>query len=184
MRHNHKNHISESLCRSVFGFLSKLSEQKFHNYLACEFTALHACSNAEMNLKSSTTNGFNFRIINSLMESWRVRLTWLDCNNGKKPTHIQVRREYSKLGRSFYLLEEQVRSQQSKLVNSCDISQSLSLFSGLKLQVTHQVQSVFSRTLTSKTILWSGQPTGTGCSLQNGFPFRSLIETFRAVGTK
>ena len=23
---------------------------------------------------------FNFRIINTLMESWEVRLTWLDCN--------------------------------------------------------------------------------------------------------
>ena len=32
-----------------------------------------------MNLKSTTTNGFNFRIINSLMEFWGLRLTWLDC---------------------------------------------------------------------------------------------------------
>ena len=32
-----------------------------------------------MNLKSTTTNGFNFRIINSLMELWGLRLTWLDC---------------------------------------------------------------------------------------------------------
>ena len=27
-----------------------------------------------------TSNGFNFRIINSLMHSWGVRLTWFDCN--------------------------------------------------------------------------------------------------------
>ena len=33
--------------------------------------------NADMKLESSTTNGL--RIINSLMESWGVRLTWLDC---------------------------------------------------------------------------------------------------------
>ena len=33
--------------------------------------------NADMNVESSTTNAF--RIINSLMESWGVRLTWLDC---------------------------------------------------------------------------------------------------------
>ena len=37
-------------------------------------------TNAEMNLKSTTTNRFNFRIINSSMGSWGVQLTWLDCN--------------------------------------------------------------------------------------------------------
>ena len=30
----------------------------------------------EMNLKSTTTNGFNFRIINSLMECWGVRVDY------------------------------------------------------------------------------------------------------------
>ena len=39
------------------------------NCLAWEFTAHYAC-NAEMNLKSTSTNAFNFRIINSLMASW------------------------------------------------------------------------------------------------------------------
>ena len=39
------------------------------NCLKCEFTAHYAC-NEEMNLKSTSTNGFNFRIINSLMASW------------------------------------------------------------------------------------------------------------------
>ena len=35
-----------------------------------------------MNLKSTVaTDGFNFRIINSLMESWGVRLTWIDCKS-------------------------------------------------------------------------------------------------------
>jgi len=31
-----------------------------------------------MNLKSTPTNWFNFWIINSLMESWGIRLTWLN----------------------------------------------------------------------------------------------------------
>ena len=48
----------------------KLSRQKFHNYLACEFTAYRACRNTAMNLKCTTTNGLNFRIINSLIESY------------------------------------------------------------------------------------------------------------------
>ena len=40
---------------------------------------IYACKNAEMNLKFTSTNGFNFWIINSLMESWGVRSTWFDC---------------------------------------------------------------------------------------------------------
>ena len=46
----------------------KLSWQKFRNCFQCEFTAHYACKNAVMNLKSTTTNGFNFWIINSLMD--------------------------------------------------------------------------------------------------------------------
>ena len=35
-----------------------------------------------MNLKSTITNGFNFRVITLLMESWGpVRVTWLDFNS-------------------------------------------------------------------------------------------------------
>ena len=49
-----------------------------------EFTAHYTYQNAEINLKSTTSNGFNFWIINSLMVSWGVRLTWFDCNNSKK----------------------------------------------------------------------------------------------------
>ena len=30
---------------------------------------------------ATSTNGFIFRIINSLMGSWGVRFTWLDCKN-------------------------------------------------------------------------------------------------------
>ena len=46
------------------------TELVVHNWFACAFTAHCALRNAERNLKSTTTNGFNFRIINSLMESW------------------------------------------------------------------------------------------------------------------
>ena len=60
--------------------LGKLqSWQKFRNRIACEFTAHYACKNAHRD-ESTTTNGFNFRIINTLMGSWQVRLTWLDYN--------------------------------------------------------------------------------------------------------
>ena len=40
-----------------------------------EFTAHYESKNVEMNLKSTTANGLNFRIINSLMGFWGVRLT-------------------------------------------------------------------------------------------------------------
>ena len=45
------------------------------------FTAHYACRNAALNLTpvTGTTNGFIFQIINSLIESWGVRLTWFDC---------------------------------------------------------------------------------------------------------
>ena len=49
------------------------------------FTALYACSNSELNLTpvTRTTNVFIFQIINSLIESWGVRLTRFDCNTAK-----------------------------------------------------------------------------------------------------
>ena len=43
--------------------------------------AHYACRIAKMNLKSTTTNGFNFPIIISKLEYWWVRLTWLDSKN-------------------------------------------------------------------------------------------------------
>ena len=45
------------------------------------FTAHYACRNAALNFTpvTGTTNGFIFQIINSLIESWGVRLTWFDC---------------------------------------------------------------------------------------------------------
>ena len=44
-------------------------------------TAHYACRNAALNLTpvTGTTNGFIFQIINSLIESWGVRLTCFDC---------------------------------------------------------------------------------------------------------
>ena len=46
------------------------------------FTAKYACRNADLNLTlvTGTTNGFIFQIINSLIESYGVRLTCFDCN--------------------------------------------------------------------------------------------------------
>ena len=38
----------------------------------------YACKNAEMNLTFTTTNGFDFWILSSLMKSWGVRLTRLE----------------------------------------------------------------------------------------------------------
>ena len=40
----------------------------------------HARMHTDMNLKSTTTKGFNFRIINTLRGCWEVRLTWLDSD--------------------------------------------------------------------------------------------------------
>ena len=57
----------------------KIALRKFNNFHVCEFMAHHSCKNTEMNLKSTTTHAFNFRIINSLIQSWGVHLTCLDC---------------------------------------------------------------------------------------------------------
>ena len=55
-----------------------------------------------MNLKSTTANGLNFRIINSLMEFWGVRLTWLDSSISEFMIYLwlkAVRLQYIKLGK-------------------------------------------------------------------------------------
>ena len=64
------------------------------------FTAHYACRNAVLNLTpvTGTTNGFIFQIINSLIESWGVRLTWFDCN-----PQLQYDRQKSK---AFLLVME------------------------------------------------------------------------------
>ena len=50
------------------------------------FTAHYACRNAALNLTpvAGTTNGFIFQIINSLIESWGVRLTCFDCKSNDR----------------------------------------------------------------------------------------------------
>ena len=45
------------------------------------FTA-HSNFDLNLTLVTGTTNGFIFQIINSLIESWGVRLTCFDCNPG------------------------------------------------------------------------------------------------------
>ena len=63
------------------------------------FTAHYACRNAALNLTpvTGTTNGFIFQIINSLIESWGVRLTWLDCNRGMRMLVKPVKKTILKL---------------------------------------------------------------------------------------
>ena len=48
------------------------------------FTAHYARRNAALNWTpvKGTTNGFIFQIVNSLIESWGVRLTCFDCKRG------------------------------------------------------------------------------------------------------
>ena len=52
------------------------------------FTAQYTYRNANLNLTVVTgmTNRFIFQIINLSIESWRVRLTCLDCNFPKATT--------------------------------------------------------------------------------------------------
>ena len=53
------------------------------------FTAHYACRNAALNLTpvTGTTDGFIFQIINSLIESWGVRLTSFDCKHNPRNKH-------------------------------------------------------------------------------------------------
>ena len=50
------------------------------------FTSHYACGNFDLNLTpvTGTTNGLIFQIINSLIESWGVRLPCFDCNQSIK----------------------------------------------------------------------------------------------------
>ena len=43
-----------------------------------------------MNAFFETTNGFNFQIIDPLIESRGVRLTWFDCNHAAEGQHEQI----------------------------------------------------------------------------------------------
>ena len=57
------------------------------------FTAHYACKNAPLNLTpvTGTTNGFIFQIINSVIESWGVRLTYFDCNSESRRENVPTR---------------------------------------------------------------------------------------------
>ena len=56
------------------------------NYIKFKKTELVEIS--ELNLTSTANNRFNFRIMNSLLESWGLRLTLLDCKF--KKIQIQI----------------------------------------------------------------------------------------------
>ena len=83
----------EISARSVSLNLMQMSSKNFNSFNDFQsdqiqtssrklFTAHYACSNSDLNLTlvTGTTNGFIFQIINSLIESWGVRLTCFDCN--------------------------------------------------------------------------------------------------------
>ena len=55
---------------------------KYWQVCCQKFTAHCDCRNADFSLilVEATSDRFIFQIINSLMKSWGVRLTWLDCN--------------------------------------------------------------------------------------------------------
>ena len=67
-------------CKKLNPFKDFQSDQIQRSYRKI-FTAHYACRNAALNLTpvTGTTNGFSFQVINSLIESWGVRLTWSDC---------------------------------------------------------------------------------------------------------
>ena len=66
------------------------------------FTAHYACRNAALNLTpvTETTNGFIFQIINSLIESWGVRLTCFDCNAAPKAVRLREMTQLEYLAQS------------------------------------------------------------------------------------
>ena len=64
--------MDKAVKKTFVSNLRKMSQQKSHNYLVCEFTAHYSCRNEEMKLKSTMTNWFIFQTIISLIESWGV----------------------------------------------------------------------------------------------------------------
>ena len=71
------------------------------------FTAHYACRNAALNLTpvTGTTNGFIFQMINSLIESWGVLLTYLDC----KTTHSRDSWHIEHAGISLWFVSVSLR---------------------------------------------------------------------------
>ena len=83
------NFLVFSAIKSLKTFIStlrKLSFQKFWNYLTCKIDCHYECRNADINLKFTTTNGFNFQMMNWLMKCWgydRPGLTVMYCYSFK-----------------------------------------------------------------------------------------------------
>ena len=86
------------------------------------FTAHYACRNAALNLTplTGTTNGFIFQIINSLIESWGVHLTWFDCNMWKE-FNSQGIFSVHKHGRRYVMWKRKTRCTTTWIFYSCSI---------------------------------------------------------------
>ena len=66
------------------------------------FAAHYACGNAYLNLTlvMETTNGFTFQMVSSLVESWGVRLTCLDCMESNSMSKILQKKHITYLNKS------------------------------------------------------------------------------------
>ena len=66
---------------------SKISNLTKYREVLVKYSVL--ITHAEMPTPvTGTTNGFIFQIINSLIESWGVRLTWFDCKTLKSWANV------------------------------------------------------------------------------------------------
>ena len=95
-------HVVSNLCHLIWKGLLSLASKNFNSFKHFQsdqiqtssrklFTAHFACRNSDLNLTpvTGTTNGFTFQIINSLIESWGVRLTCFCCKaNTPKMTFL------------------------------------------------------------------------------------------------
>ena len=95
-------HVVSNLCHIIWEGLLSLASKNFNSFKDFQsdqiqtisrklFTALFAFRNSDLNLTlvTGTTNGFTFQIINSLIESWGVRLTCFGCKaNTPKMTFL------------------------------------------------------------------------------------------------
>ena len=95
-------HVVSNLCHIIWEGLLSLASKNFNSFKDFQsdqiqtssrklFTAHFACRNSDLNLTpvTGTTNGFTFQIINSLIESWGVRLTCFGCKaNTPKMTFL------------------------------------------------------------------------------------------------
>ena len=80
--------VNYGQARSKFNPFKDLQSDQIQRSSRKIFIAHYACRNADLNLTlvMGWVNGFVFQIINSLIESWGVRLNWLDCK--ARSTHM------------------------------------------------------------------------------------------------